>query len=56
MVVVDYGMQDKHGDDTENFVLSIMSTANRLIRHPSIGLVMSVVVSKVRKLEEKKAA
>ena len=49
MVVADQSMYNKYQDDLEHYVLTLMSGANRLFRHPSLGLVLSLIVTKVRR-------
>jgi len=52
MVVADQSMLTKYESDLEHYILTIMSGANRLFSHPSLGLVLSIVVTKIVVLDE----
>ena len=53
MVVADKSMYNAYESDLEHYILTLMSGANRLLRHPSLGLVISVIVTKVRQIKKK---
>ncbi len=48
MVVADKSLYDKYENDLEHYILTIMSGANRIFSHPSLGMVISIIVTKVR--------
>ena len=48
MVVADQTMVEKYGSDLEHYLLTIMGGANRIFSHPSLGLIVSLSVTKVK--------
>lgn len=53
MVVADKSMYNAYENDLEHYILTLMSGANRLLRHPSLGLVISVIVTKIVLIDER---
>jgi len=47
MVVADQTMVEKYGSDLEHYLLTIMGGANRIFSHPSLGLIVSLSVTKI---------
>ena len=48
MVVADQTMVEKYGSDLEDYLLITMGGANRIFSHPSLRLIVSLVVTKVK--------
>ena len=47
MVVADAGVLKRHGNDLEHYIMTLMSIANRVFSHPSLGSAVAISVVKV---------
>ncbi|KAJ1175049.1 hypothetical protein NDU88_000340 [Pleurodeles waltl] len=56
LVVADESMAKFHGDDLQHYLLTLMATAARLYRHPSIQNPISIVVVKFMVLTDEEKA
>lgn len=54
LVAVDNTMRDYYGSDLKNYILSLMSTAQKVFADPSIGSVISLSVKKIISIDDLK--